>query len=82
MTVTGWSAAPSCAWDVTLEAGGRFPLEASIDRSRMNNGDTARLTVRAPANADPTWPAWVTLYATRGDGRVSHWPVGFRVVTR
>ncbi len=75
--LTGWSSAPLPDWKIHAEGTGilDFDPAATLDASVINNGKTAMLTLKAPANAPSGARGAVVVVS----GGVHAWPVGIIV---
>jgi hypothetical protein len=78
-TVSGWSDAPVPGWTVQATPWvGDYAIEASLDRTTMNNGQTGTLTVTVPyAVPSGTYGAVRIESLTSSD--TPSWPIAFTV---
>jgi hypothetical protein len=78
-TVTGWSRAALAAWPIQATSWvGDYTIEATLNRSTLDNGPTAVLTVTVPfAQTSGTYGA--VLLRSLGPTDSPAWPVAFTV---
>jgi hypothetical protein len=73
-TLTGWSTAPVADFDLSVSPDwGEFDLVYELDRTTLNNGLTATLTLTVPPGTPSGSFGAAMVYA--GDGEWRYWPV-------
>ena len=76
--ITGWSLAPTDDWQIDAQQKyADFDVKLELDRTTLNNGQVAHLTVTVPADAKPDAAAGFVVRSLRGGdkGNYTMWPM-------